>query len=184
MRKIVFRVLSTISLLIAATVAAIIIRSIWRGDEFHRQMLYAGGHGWDSVASYSGMLRYERFRSDWIDSEMAADMRSQPQMYAWRHMRFAAADGASTLGRAPSSWPTWLTLSVHIGNTNAANSEPSLVEVPYLLPLTVFSVPPLVWELKQWRRRRRSSRHLCTNCGYDLRATTDRCPECGQAVAA
>jgi hypothetical protein len=56
------------------------------------------------------------------------------------------------------------------------------VAVPYWMPLALFLVSPLVWAAT-FRRRGRARRGECLRCGYDLRATPDRCPECGTAVA-
>ncbi len=53
-----------------------------------------------------------------------------------------------------------------------------------IVPLWVLIVPllplPLLWIA---RHRRRSRAGYCPHCGYDLRATPDRCPECGRITA-
>jgi hypothetical protein len=40
-------------------------------------------------------------------------------------------------------------------------------------------VMPASWLFRRFRRRPRTSTNACATCGYDLRATPLRCPECG-----
>ena len=51
--------------------------------------------------------------------------------------------------------------------------------VPYWIPVAAVAV---VFVLTLAVRRRAPAGH-CRRCGYDLRASPDRCPECGTAVA-
>jgi hypothetical protein len=54
--------------------------------------------------------------------------------------------------------------------------------VPYWFLLLVTAVLPAWSVVAAVRRRRRIKAGFCQGCGYDLRASEDRCPECGKAV--
>jgi hypothetical protein len=51
------------------------------------------------------------------------------------------------------------------------------IESPHWAVVAAASIVPLCWLFSRWNRRPRAG--LCANCGYDLRASPDRCPECG-----
>jgi hypothetical protein len=57
------------------------------------------------------------------------------------------------------------------------------LRVPYWGPAVAAAILPVL-RLRAWHRRRSAQRGgLCLKCGYDLRATPDRCPECGAIPA-
>ena len=54
--------------------------------------------------------------------------------------------------------------------------------VPYWVLLFVLAPLPLAMCRRGWVRWRRKRRGVCLHCGYDTRASTGRCPECGTPV--
>jgi hypothetical protein len=71
------------------------------------------------------------------------------------------------------------------GATSSWKSTPSRpvfwsFTLPLWLPAALFAALPLRSLLRAHRQRRRRNRRRCAACGYDLRATPDRCPECGR----
>jgi hypothetical protein len=58
-----------------------------------------------------------------------------------------------------------------------------LLGVPLWVIAAPFAVLPAVSAGAWLRRRHRVVRGLCLTCGFDLRATPQRCPECGTAAA-
>lgn len=55
--------------------------------------------------------------------------------------------------------------------------------VPYWLLAALFAVAPLGSFRRLLIRHLRRRRRQCLNCGYDLRHSAERCPECGTTIA-
>lgn len=66
----------------------------------------------------------------------------------------------------------------------SANLTMQFICVPIWAVVSLAAVPLLlVGVRRRWIRRQRSRQGLCTVCGYDLRGTPGRCPECGRVPA-
>lgn len=54
-----------------------------------------------------------------------------------------------------------------------------LILIPISLPLLTVGTHRAMIHQKRWSRK---NGNLCSHCGYDLRASPERCPECGLEV--
>jgi hypothetical protein len=68
----------------------------------------------------------------------------------------------------------------HVGFRGYFGPSAISVIVPIWLLVAPTATPPVAWfYIYSMRPRTRARRGLCLRCGYDLRATPGRCPECG-----
>jgi hypothetical protein len=102
-------------------------------------------------------------------------------------MRTADAFGFQVL-RAPPGQVRWSQVPLRLGrlafngSTGSVDNNPFVV-VPYWAICVAGAAPVVGWTLRERRRRRRADTLHCRACGYDLRATPQRCPECGAVPA-
>jgi hypothetical protein len=63
--------------------------------------------------------------------------------------------------------------------TSLGPQSRGVVTVPHWFVVATFAAAPIAWLTGLWRDRKRYAKGQCPKCGYDLRATPERCPECG-----
>jgi hypothetical protein len=136
-----------------------------------------------SVLNYNGLLAFR-------DSAHLLDDDEPGRKYGDYVVRRAQRPDRRGLEREPwdGAWPPLRNALLPSVVSSSAGRGPfyaissSTVAVPAWMPLLATAILPALW-IHAWRRQRRTARlGLCPACGYDLRATPGRCPECGSAA--
>ena len=181
MRRAPLIALSLMSAILSLGAGAECVRSYWRHDVLHVRT----GTRWVYASSLHGHLSFGTWRNQFHDPVGVmrwnfppllnlADLHGYPAGksswlidYDWQHAR-------SRLALA-GFW--YLDAEPQIKSYR-------IVYVPPWFIVLLFAIPP-AQQIRRWRRaRKRELADRCRVCGYDLRATPDRCPECGELTAA
>lgn len=163
---------SLLSLLCGLVILVVWARSYWAAQYVGRS---TPTH-WDGVLSMRGILRLEH-------GTYAAD---KP---GWSYVTYAIKDRSGL-------WPELTTRDRGGGPLKRLGFGTAAIDyysdgkmrryalyLPHWAAALSFAILPTLTFSQAIRCRRRSARGRCPSCGYDLRATPDRCPECGTIPA-
>jgi hypothetical protein len=175
MRRKLLNLTAALSLVLCIATAAWWVRS-YRKQDFvgWSDTTVDGPQAWSStfwaVSSYCGQLEFYRNEGS-----------------AWRQGRDATAGKRFVWRTHDVTAPTRVWFPTRIGpltnqyNAPLANSNHVGFHVPHWLLGVAAGLTSLLRFGCLLRGRRRPA-GACRQCGYDLRATPDRCPECGGVV--
>jgi hypothetical protein len=156
----------TVSLVLCVVFVVLWVRSYWRLEVLSirlspaRSVGFLSGRGGIRFQMLAGYREHGPWRwSSYHDSDVPYPNASTRDWHG-----FSAA--MSTLRFPPK-------------RAGAATIYHRMVTLPYLALTGAFAVLPLIALLRSRRTQRRSAEGCCAHCGYDLRATPNRCPECG-----
>jgi hypothetical protein len=137
---------------------------LMHGDETHRS-LFSSKHLYCTI---------ENGRDLSIGYQRGADLRAMVNTYhrAWGIPYLLSIQHFG--GTSTGSYPNWATGPYEV-------YELSIHFYPLIYPLIAINYAILIFIAYRLDRARRSgaSSAVCPICGYDLRATPNRCPECG-----
>ena len=172
MRRKLLNLATALSLALLCVLAILCVRSYWTADAagFTRQMPAPASR---IVRSTNGSITYRHLTHP-------AGSKAVYVSPGWVYER-GPAQADNDFG---SNVHRFLGVTYADNNWNSgllSGTREIVVRVPYWLLLSATGALPIARLMLHPRRRRaaREAAGLCAICGYDLRASPDRCPECG-----
>jgi hypothetical protein len=181
MKRRLLNLLTALSLLLFAAAVVLWVRSYWRYDQVNwfsadNGLCLASGDGVFAVMfgpNYKGPGAVQ-----WPPG--------------WRYRNYAALGPDGLPGQiqiASHRRLKRLNLAYDANRLVAAGEGPAYYSshrfyFPHWLALLILAAVPASRAWRARRRRRTIAAGRCARCGYDLRATPGRCPECGTATSA
>jgi hypothetical protein len=180
MKRRLLNFLTALSLLVCVAACVLWVRSYWLTD----QLQWVSPGGFRGIGSASGSVVVQLNPGDTSGYSPAQHgwtyLRMQPYSAPSYAVAFGHLDPVRTFGTWQLGGLGWYTVRDRNGRRTATGVAPF-----YLLAAATAALPAR-WTIVRLRRRardRRSKRRsACLVCGYDLRATPGRCPECGTVV--
>ena len=162
MKRRLFTILSALSLLVSLALAVLWLRSLWVEDHVAPRPQYL-------IVSRAGELTVCHLRN--VQLEVPVQRLAPVRRQLHTHLQ-------------QDLWPTadsrWRFAGIAYARSDLGTGHRYvLITVPYWILVAFAAVLPTLRVLRVRRSRAVRLAGLCPRCNYDLRATPDRCPECG-----
>ena len=174
--------LMALSLLPCVAVVGLWVRTYQASDWISHSML-TGDRNFTEITEWSADTPRGVVRLTWRQSRLRQSPEGLDDLYGgWR------LETREPIGLTPdSSQPVPLIdrlgfdwAAAQYGGVGGGSITIRTVTFPLWAIMALFALLPSALFCHRVRRLRRVRARLCPSCGYDLRATPDRCPECGE----
>ncbi len=163
---------SAVSLLVAVSFAVVTVGSYWWDFSLRRIALPDAD---TEIEAWRGQILIEDSR----DPDPQRGMQTFPST---DYSIFARDDTSPIVPQFKNKWGFgYLDIT---GDAYSGKLRVRKLYMPLWWPILPFALTPAICTWQFWRRKHRRRLGLCPTCGYDLRATPDRCPECGAVAVA